>query len=86
MNELFWRASYEGQRPGLGIEFARRIQAVFDRIGADPELYAPTLADIRRAGVARFPYYVYYRIEATRLQIISVFHTSRDPSTWKSRA
>jgi plasmid stabilization system protein ParE len=77
---------YEGQRPGLGVAFAARVQEVFDRIGANPQLYAAVFADVRKAVVARFPYSVFYRAEATRVQVLAVFHNRRDPSIWQGRA
>jgi plasmid stabilization system protein ParE len=43
------------------------------------------LRDIREAIVRRFPYCVYFRVRHGRLIVLSVFHTSRDPSTWQSR-
>jgi plasmid stabilization system protein ParE len=76
---------YEGQRPGLGIQFAERVQDVFDRISANPQLHAVVLGDVRKAVVSRFPYCVYYRAEPARVQVIAVFHTSRDPSIWQGR-
>jgi plasmid stabilization system protein ParE len=77
---------YEGQRPGLGVQFAERVQDVFDRISVNPQLHAVVLGDVRKAVVARFPYCVYYRAEPARVQVIAVFHTSRDPSVWQGRA
>jgi plasmid stabilization system protein ParE len=77
---------YEAHRRGLGVAFAGRVQDVFDRISANPQLHAVVLGDIRKAVVARFPSCVYYRGEATRVQVIAVFHTSRDPSIWQGRA
>jgi plasmid stabilization system protein ParE len=77
---------YEGQRPGLGVTFASRVHEVLDRIGSNPTMHAIVFADIRKAAVARFPYRVYYRAEATQVQVIAVFHTARDPSVWQGRA
>jgi plasmid stabilization system protein ParE len=77
---------YEGQRPGLGVDFAARVQAVFDRIGANPLLHAAVFADVRKAVVARFPYSVFYRAEPARVQVLAVFHNRRDPSVWQARA
>lgn len=76
---------YEAQRPGLGLAFAARVQEVFDRLGANPRLHAAVFADVRKAAVARFPYRVYYREETVRIQILSVFHTARDPAIWRGR-
>ena len=77
---------YESQRPGLGVTFAARVQEVFDLIGANPLSHAAVFADIRKAAVARFPYRVFYRVEAARVQVIAVLHTARDPAIWRDRA
>ncbi len=77
---------YERQRPGLGLAFLARVQDVFDRIGMNPHMHAIVLADIRKAVVAKFPYSVFYRAEPARVQVIAVFHSSRDPAIWQGRA
>ncbi len=77
---------HEGQRPGLGVDFAERVQRVFDRIAANPQQHAVVFADIRKAVVTRFPYCVFYRADATRVEVIAVFHSRRDPSVWQGRA
>jgi plasmid stabilization system protein ParE len=77
---------YEGRRPGLGETFADAVQVVLDRIGVTPQLHRIVFGDIRRAVVLGFPYCVYYRQEAARVRVLSVFHTSRDPHIWQSRA
>jgi toxin ParE1/3/4 len=76
---------YESRRTGLGVDFVARVQHVFDRIAANPRLNAVVFADIRKAVVTRFPYCVYYRAEPARVEVIAVFHTSRDPSIWQGR-
>lgn len=77
---------YEGQRTGLGVDFVTRVQEVFDRISANPRLHAVAHADIRKAVVTRFPYCVFYREDGTRVEVIAVFHSKRDPSIWQCRA
>jgi plasmid stabilization system protein ParE len=77
---------YERQRAGLGPEFAERVQAVFDRISATPEMHAKVYRDVRRALVRQFPYSVYYRLRTDRVVVLAVFHNKRDPKIWKSRA
>ena len=76
---------YEQQRVGPGVEFAERLQAVFDRISAMPELHAIVHRDVRKALVRRFPYAVFYRVRAGRVAVLAVFHAKRDPELWKSR-
>jgi plasmid stabilization system protein ParE len=77
---------YEAQRAGLGVEFMAEVQKVFDRIAANPLIHRAVLADIRKGVVRRFPYCVFYRPHIDRVEVIAVFHTSRDPSIWQSRA
>lgn len=77
---------YEGQREGLGAEFLTAIDEVFDRIREMPELYAPEYKAVRRAGLRRFPYVVYYRIVTASVEVIAVQHGSRNPRRWRSRA
>jgi len=75
----------ERQRVGPGVEFAERVQAVFDGISAMPELHAIVHRDVRKALVRRFPYAVFYRVRAGRVVVLAVFHAKRDPELWKSR-
>jgi toxin ParE1/3/4 len=77
---------YEQQRPGLGAAFTDAVQQVFDRIAVHPRMHGVVLRDIRKAVVQGFPYCVYYRERSSAVVVISVFHTSRDPTVWKSRA
>jgi plasmid stabilization system protein ParE len=76
---------YEAQSPGLGVAFVERVQDVFDSIGINPRLHAVVFADIRKAVVIRFPYCVYYRAAADRVEVIAVFNGHRDPSIWQGR-
>jgi plasmid stabilization system protein ParE len=77
---------YQRQRAGLGSKFFAQVQAVFNRIAANPQLHAQVHGPVRKAAVRRFPYVVLYREEAGEVVVISVFHTSRDPSIWQARA
>jgi plasmid stabilization system protein ParE len=76
---------YEGRRSGLGAEFAENVQETFDRIIANPELYAIIKSDARRALVARFPYGIFYRVRASHIDVIAVFHHKRNPRIWERR-
>jgi toxin ParE1/3/4 len=77
---------YEQQRPGLGAAFTAAVQQVFDGIAAHPRMHGVVLRDIRKAVVQGFPYCVYYRERSSAVVVLSVFHTSRDPTGWQSRA
>ena len=76
---------YERQRAGLGDDFVAALEVVFDRLRSTPEVHAVIHKDVRRALPSRFPYGVYYRIHADRVEVIAVQHSRRDPSHWQAR-
>jgi len=77
---------YEKRQPGLGVQFAERVQVALDSISAMPELHALIFGDVRRAFVRPFPYSVIYRIRGGRVVVLAVVHNKRDPKIWQSRA
>lgn len=77
---------YDRQRPGIGVDFVARVRGVLDRVAADPQRHGVVHGDVRKAAMPGFPYIVLYREETGEVIVISVFHTSRDPSVWQSRA
>lgn len=46
---------YNGERPGLGFEFAKEVQSAFDRIRSFPEAWPLYSGRARRCIVSRFP-------------------------------
>jgi len=84
--ELLAACDYlEAQREGLSIRLIGEVKRVMDRISVHPELHGIVLKDIRRAAVRRFPYSVFYRVTPARIEVLAVFHDSRDPAQWQSR-
>ena len=80
------REWYEGQKVGLGADFLTAVDEVFDRIRETPQIYAPEYRSIRRTGMDRFPYVVYFRLVKDAVEVIAVQHGSRSPRSWRSRA
>ena len=76
---------YEEQRPGLGDEYIREVDAAIERLGTEAMMYAPVYHDARRIPVRRFPYMIYYVVEERFIRVISVFHGRRDPRRWRER-
>ena len=72
-------------RAGLGADLIAEVQAVFDRIAANPRVHQAVYQTVRRARVRRFPYLVLYEPEPSQVTVLSVFHTSRDPAEWQRR-
>lgn len=77
---------YEQRRPGLGNDFLDELQRVIAEITANPARYGFADTDIREGSLTRFPYAVYYRALDDHIRVLAVYHTSRDPSGWQSRA
>jgi plasmid stabilization system protein ParE len=76
---------YEKQKAGLGEEFSESVHRVLERIAANPQLHQCVFKDVRRATLDRFPYCVFYRAERTRIRVLAVFHSKRDPGIWQAR-
>jgi plasmid stabilization system protein ParE len=84
--ELLAACEYlEARQAGLSVRLIQEVRRVCDRISTHPELHGKVLRDIRRAAVRRFPYSVFYRVTADRLEVLAVFHDSRDPAAWQNR-
>lgn len=73
---------YEEQVVGLGEAFLGEVNAVFDAIERFPESHAAVHGEVRRAIVAHFPYAIFYRVEPSRVTVLAVLHTARDPAQW----
>jgi plasmid stabilization system protein ParE len=60
-------AWYEGIHPDLGVRFALGAEAAVDVIARSPLAFQTVHADIRRAGVRRFPYGLFFKVKAVAL-------------------
>ena len=78
---------YENEAPGLGRRFRTAVDAVIQRMSANPRQFPVVYRSIRRALLRRFPYALMFVIEADEsLTIIACFHGSRDPEHWQKRS
>ena len=76
---------YESQRVGLGEELLAAIEGVVAGIERYGEIFAAVHGDVRRAFVPRFPFAIFYVVEPTRIVVLRMLHTSRDPTLWPRR-
>jgi plasmid stabilization system protein ParE len=67
------------------VEFLDELRATYNRIADGPFKYQELRAGIRRALLKRFPYAVYFAIEAEIIVVAAVLHASRDPAQWQRR-
>lgn len=76
---------YEEADPGLGQRFVRAVRDAATLIGENAEMFAPVHQDVRRILLRKFPYSLFYVVEADAVVILGCFHGRRDPSSWKNR-
>ena len=76
---------YDASRLGLGDEFLAEVDGVVERMIENPSRFATVYRHVRRALLRRFPYKVFYYVEADRVVVIGVVHAKRHPQVWQSR-
>ena len=77
---------YENEAPGLGRRFRQAVNAVIQRMSANPRQFPVVHKNIRRALLRRFPYALMFVLaDDATLTVIACFHGSRDPVRWQER-
>jgi toxin ParE1/3/4 len=79
------RAWYDNIRPKLGERFALAVQATVEAMVERALQYPIVYRSIRRAGVRRFPYGIFFQVQEHRIVVIACFHGRRNPRRWQSR-
>ena len=83
-------AWYEKERPGLGEDFERAVDAALDLLEEEivPLVPVPGPAGtlgVKRLLLRRFPYAVIVRESAGEVVVIAFAHTARRPGYWRAR-
>ncbi len=76
---------YNSKKEGLGDEFVSEIEDTLKRIVLNPKQYPKVKKDIRKALTNKFPYGIFFVFKSYIINVLSVFHTSRNPDIWKRR-
>jgi plasmid stabilization system protein ParE len=81
---------YNGQRPGLGVEFVEAVDAALEQIAKWPHIGravpgVPHDVPARRFPIQRFPYHIVYFEWAGAIRILAFAHDCRRPGYWFSR-
>ncbi len=82
LKAYFW---YEIQKPGLGENFKQCLDSKIESLKQNPEVFSYVLKNFRSSKIKRFPYNLIYRISGTQIQIIAIFHHSKNPKEWRKR-
>jgi len=78
-------AYYDMQLAGLGLELARMVRVAESAFAEHPNAWRQLDKTVRRYRLNRFPYGVYYVVEAETITIIAVAHLHRKPGHWRGR-
>lgn len=73
---------YEERREGLGLEIVLAVRRAILLLRDSPERHPVYYRDFRRVLLRRFPYKVFYRIEAGRIIVFRVLHNKQDHRLW----
>ena len=83
-------AWYERERPGLGVDFERAVDAALDLLEDEivPLVSVPGIAGtrgVKRLLLRRFPYAVIVRERDAEVIVVAFAHTARRPGYWRGR-
>lgn len=71
---------YEQKMLGLGEDFVLEVDNTFDRIKINPEQFPKIKKkQVRKAWLKRFPFGIYFAVNDTIINILAIFHHSRNP-------
>ena len=76
---------YDNIRPDLGQRFAQAIEATVEALAEHPLQFTVVFQNRRRAGVRRFPYGIFFEVQADRVVVLACFHSRRNPRRWQLR-
>jgi toxin ParE1/3/4 len=82
LQAFFW---YETIKKGLGEDFKTSVDLKVKLLQQNPKAYSFIYKDIRSVKIKTFPYNLIYRVFDSKIQIIAIFHHSRNPREWKKR-
>jgi len=75
----------EAQSPGLGEDFLKRVQDQFQHIILYPFTGKALEDGVRKTGMEKFSYEIYYEVDDEEVFVLAVLHQRRHPDTWKKR-
>jgi len=76
---------YDENAPGLGDDLLRAFEATVAALERNPFRFQVVHRNLRRAGLGKFPYGLFYTVSSTDIVIVACIHGSRDPRIWKTR-
>jgi plasmid stabilization system protein ParE len=79
-------AWYEKQRPGLSDEFRSDVDTTLQQVLKSPERFRLVPPSTHKITLQRFQKYsIYYSIELDAINVVAIFHSSRNPEALRRR-
>ncbi|MFL9826304.1 type II toxin-antitoxin system RelE/ParE family toxin [Rhodoplanes sp. SY1] len=76
---------YDEHAPGIGDELLRAFETTVAALAQNPFRFQVIHRNLRRVGMGKFPYGLFYTVSDTDIIIVACIHGSRDPKFWKNR-
>ena len=71
--------------PEVADAFFKIINLSLEDIKRNPLIFPVAHEIIRKYVVKKFPFVIYYQIDNSKIKVIAIFHTSRNPEIWNER-
>ena len=75
----------ESWSPGRGADLVRAVDETLARLAANPALGTEVKPGVYKRYIPGTKYNIYYQFDDGVLDVVAVFHTSRDPADWQRR-
>ncbi len=76
---------YNARSPRAAVGFESAVDRTLDLLRRQPDIGSPADKRHRTFAVGGYPYFVVYRVDASRLTVVAVAHGSQRPGYWRGR-
>ncbi|WP_417612831.1 type II toxin-antitoxin system RelE/ParE family toxin [Owenweeksia hongkongensis] len=76
---------YEDKKDGLGEDFLKELEKTFKVLSKQPRIFQKKYKSFRSVRLGKFPFAVFYEIAGNTIVVYSVFHSSREPLSWRAK-
>jgi plasmid stabilization system protein ParE len=76
---------YLQNSPELGKSFQECLDAKLKSLKLNPLTGSYIYKNLRSSKIGKFPFSIIYKVSGNQIQIIAIFHNSRNPREWRKR-
>ncbi len=82
LDAYFW---YELHSAELGKSFQQSLESKLELLKQNPKTGSCIYKDLRSSKIKKFPFNIIYKVSNSQIQVIAIFHHSRNPKEWRKR-